>query len=53
MLAAHMDEIGLMVRDIVDGFIYVHRISGVDNRVMLAQPVVVHGRENAERCSCE
>jgi len=45
MLAAHMDEIGLMVRDIVDGFIYVHRISGVDNRVMLAQPVVVHGRE--------
>lgn len=45
MLAAHMDEIGLMVRDIVDGFIYVHRISGVDNRVMMAQPVMVHGRK--------
>ncbi len=45
MLAAHMDEIGMMVRDIVDGFIFVHRISGVDNRVMLAQPVMVHGRE--------
>lgn len=45
MLAAHMDEIGLLVRDIVDGFIYVHRISGVDNRVMLAQPVVVHGKK--------
>ncbi|MCB9455818.1 MAG: M42 family metallopeptidase [Anaerolineaceae bacterium] len=44
MLAAHMDEIGLMVRDIVDGFIYVHRISGVDNRVMLAQPVMVQGK---------
>jgi endoglucanase len=44
MLAAHMDEIGMMVRDIVDGFIYVHRISGVDNRVMLAQPVMVHGK---------
>lgn len=44
MLAAHMDEIGMMVRDVVDGFIYVHRISGVDNRVMLAQPVRVHGR---------
>jgi len=44
MLAAHMDEIGMMVREIVDGFIYVHDISGVDNRVMLAQPVVVHGR---------
>lgn len=45
MLAAHMDEIGLMVRDIVDGFIYVHRISGVDNRIMMAQPVMVHGRK--------
>lgn len=45
MLAAHMDEIGMMVRDIVDGFIFVHRISGVDNRVMLSQPVIVHGRE--------
>ena len=45
MLAAHMDEIGLMVRDIVDGFIYIHRISGVDNRIMLAQPVIVHGRK--------
>lgn len=44
MLAAHMDEIGMMVREIVDGFIYVHRISGVDNRVMLAQPVMVHGK---------
>jgi endoglucanase len=44
MLAAHMDEIGMMVRDVVDGFIYVHRISGVDHRVMLAQPVLVHGK---------
>ncbi len=44
MLAAHMDEIGLMVRDIVDGFIFVHRISGIDNRVMLSQPVIVHGQ---------
>lgn len=44
MLAAHMDEIGMMVRDVVDGFIFVHRISGVDNRVMLSQPVIVHGK---------
>ena len=44
MLAAHMDEIGLMVRQIDDGFIYVHRISGIDPRVMLAQPVLVHGK---------
>ncbi|MCU0499616.1 MAG: M42 family peptidase [Anaerolineae bacterium] len=44
MLSAHMDEIGLMVREIVDGFLYVHRIGGVDARVMLAQPVLVHGK---------
>lgn len=44
MLAAHMDEIALMVRDIVDGFVYVHRIAGMDNRVLLAQPVLVHGK---------
>ncbi|MCY4147007.1 MAG: M42 family metallopeptidase [Chloroflexi bacterium] len=44
MLAAHMDEIGLMVREIVDGFVFVHRISGIDPRVMLAQPVLVHGK---------
>ncbi|MEZ4668959.1 MAG: M42 family metallopeptidase [Anaerolineae bacterium] len=44
MLAAHMDEIGMMVRDVVDGFIYVHDIDGVDNRILMAQPVMVHGR---------
>ncbi len=44
MLCAHMDEIGLMVANIIDGFIAVQRISGVDNRIMLAQAVIVHGR---------
>ncbi len=45
MLAAHMDEIALMVEAIVDGFIYVHNVTGIDNRVMLSQPVLIHGRE--------
>ena len=45
MLAAHMDEIGMLVRDIVEGFIYVQDISGMDNRVMMAQPVMVHGKK--------
>jgi len=45
MLAAHMDEIGLMVRDIVDGFIYLHNIRGMDNRLLLAQSVIVHGKK--------
>jgi tetrahedral aminopeptidase len=46
MLAAHMDEIAMMVRDVVDGFIYVQRVAGMDSRVMLAQPVRVHGRKS-------
>ena len=44
MLAAHMDEIGLMVRDIVDGFVYVARVAGFDPRTALAKPVLVHGK---------
>ncbi len=43
MLSAHMDEIGLMVRDVVDGFIFVHSIHGIDSRIMLSMPVMVHG----------
>jgi putative aminopeptidase FrvX len=47
MLAAHMDEIALMVRDIDDkGFIRFTNIGGVDQRILLAQEVTVHGREN-------
>jgi len=45
MLAAHMDEIGLMVRHVEGAFLYVHDVGGVDNRIMPAQPVLVHGRE--------
>jgi tetrahedral aminopeptidase len=45
MLAAHMDEIGMFVRDIVDGFILVHRGAGMDHRVLLAKPVLVHGKK--------
>ncbi len=44
MLAAHMDEIALMVSGILDGFLLVQRVGGIDGRVMPAQPVLVHGR---------
>ncbi|MCT4619506.1 MAG: M42 family metallopeptidase [Marinisporobacter sp.] len=47
MLAAHMDEIGLMVKDIdKNGFIKVTNIGGVDQRTLLAQEVIVHGRKD-------
>lgn len=44
MLAAHMDEIGMLVSAVQDGFIFVQKVAGMDNRVMLAQPVLVHGK---------
>jgi tetrahedral aminopeptidase len=47
MLAAHMDEIGLIVGGVIDGFIRVQDIHGSDNRLMLAQPVIVHAQRGA------
>lgn len=46
MWAAHMDEIGMVVAAIEDeGFLRVDAIGGVDERVLLAQEVVVHTAE--------
>lgn len=45
MIAAHMDEIGLMVKDIDDnGFIRFTTVGGIDPRTLLAQEVIVNGR---------
>jgi endoglucanase len=46
LLAAHMDEIGLIVGGIDKGFLRVERVGGIDPRVMPAQEVVVHGRRD-------
>lgn len=47
MLAAHMDEIGLMVKDIEEnGFLKFTNIGGIDPRTILGQEVIVHGKEN-------
>jgi len=46
MLAAHMDEIGLMVKKIDDGgFLRFTSIGGIDQRTLLSQEVVVYGRQ--------
>ncbi|MCW4015535.1 MAG: M42 family metallopeptidase [Candidatus Bathyarchaeota archaeon] len=43
MIAAHMDEVGLMVKNIKKkGFLQFTKIGGIDDRVLLAQKVVVH-----------
>lgn len=44
MLATHMDEIGLMVSGVAQGFIRVTAIGGVDPRVLPGQSVIVHTR---------
>jgi len=46
MLAAHMDEIGLMVTDIDEkGFIRFTSIGSIDSRILPAQEVIIHGKE--------
>jgi len=43
MLAAHMDEIGLMVKTITkEGFLQFAKIGGIDDRILVAQKVLVH-----------
>jgi endoglucanase len=44
MLASHMDEIGLMVTRIRGSFLSITEVGGVDQRLLLGQPVLVHGR---------
>ena len=50
LLAAHMDEIALMVHQIVshngNGFLRVTNVGGVDIRHLYGQLVVVHGQNN-------
>jgi len=43
MLAAHMDEIGLLVKTISkEGFIQFAKMGGIDDRILLAQNVIVY-----------
>ncbi len=43
MVTAHMDEIGLMVTRVDGAFLRVTNVGGIDRRVLLSQPVIVHG----------
>ena len=47
MAAAHMDEIGFMVKAIDDnGFIRIQTIGGFDPKTLTAQRVIVHGKKD-------
>jgi putative aminopeptidase FrvX len=46
MLAAHMDEVGLMVKTInKDGFIKFTKMGGIDDRILLAQKVSIYTKK--------
>lgn len=46
LIAAHMDSIGLMVTSVVDGFLRVTEVGGLDARVLPGQLVTIHGRQD-------
>lgn len=47
MVAAHMDEIGFMVKHIDDnGFLRFHTLGGFDPKTLTAQRVIVHGKKD-------
>jgi tetrahedral aminopeptidase len=47
MLAAHADEVGLMVKDIDErGFIRFTSVCGVDPKTLPAQEIVIHGKQD-------
>lgn len=49
MLAAHMDEIGFMVKYIDrDGFVRFMPIGGFDPRTLVAQRVIIHGQRDVK-----
>ena len=43
LIATHMDAIGMMATQVLDGFVRFTGIGGVDARVLPGTPVVVHG----------
>ena len=46
MLAAHMDEVGLMVKTITkEGFLQFTKMGGIDDRILLAQKVTVYTKK--------
>ena len=46
MLDAHMDEIGMIVTDILDGgFLRVTNIGGIDTGILQASDVIIYGKE--------
>lgn len=48
MIATHMDAIGMMVSGIVDGFLHITPVGGIDVRVLPGMSVTVHASNGEE-----
>jgi putative aminopeptidase FrvX len=46
MIAAHLDEIGAIVTKIDKGFIRFTQVGSLDDRILMGQPVMVHGKRD-------
>jgi putative aminopeptidase FrvX len=48
MLAAHMDEVGLMVKTVTkEGFLQFTKMGGIDDRILLAKKVIIHTQKGS------
>jgi tetrahedral aminopeptidase len=45
LITAHMDCIGLMVTQVIDGFCRFTEVGGIDPRILPGQAMFIHGRE--------
>lgn len=53
VLDAHIDQIGFIVTDITEqGFIKVGNLGGIDRRLLPAQQVVIHGKQDIKGVIC-
>jgi endoglucanase len=48
LIATHMDAVGLMVSKIVDGFLHITEVGGIDHRVLPGQIVTVYATGGAK-----
>lgn len=47
MITAHIDEIGFLVNSIDNnGFVGIANVGGIDSKILLAQEVIIHGRQD-------
>lgn len=52
MLDAHIDEIGMVVTAVNNGFLKVSNVGGIDRRMLAGMKVAIHGKEQVRGVFC-